>query len=230
MRGGTAPSGASSSSKLNIGVPLDKSIFIGLFLLTISSCSAYKVQSKYSEVICASSTGDGKYNSLQECENSKEFSEAVSDFETKNSYIIVQKGNEDYGFNRYECRKKNTVPSDAEVIKDKAFALDFECEEYKKTLVSLWDRSIDKAKEKERVKKINKYFAANQKYSNFKQDALDRKIALKMPKEILILSWGKPTQTNITSGLFGTKEQLVYPNSNYVYVKEGNVESWQTSK
>ena len=54
----------------------------------------------------------------------------------------------------------------------------------------------------------------------------DRKIKVGMPEKLLIYSWGKPEKINSSS--YGNK-QYVYDND-YVYVKDGKVVSWQSSK
>lgn len=53
-----------------------------------------------------------------------------------------------------------------------------------------------------------------------------RKIKVGMPEKLLIYSWGKPEKINSSS--YGNK-QYVYDND-YVYVKDGKVVSWQSSK
>ena len=55
---------------------------------------------------------------------------------------------------------------------------------------------------------------------------LNEEIKVGMPEKLLFYSWGKPEQVNSSS--YGNK-QYVYDN-NYVYVKDGKVVSWQTSK
>lgn len=55
---------------------------------------------------------------------------------------------------------------------------------------------------------------------------LDEKIKVGMPEKLLIYSWGKPKKINSSS--YGNK-QYVYDND-YVYVKDGKVVSWQSSK
>lgn len=55
---------------------------------------------------------------------------------------------------------------------------------------------------------------------------LNEEIKVGMPEKLLMYSWGKPGKINSSS--YGNK-QYVYDN-NYVYVKDGKVVSWQTSK
>lgn len=40
-------------------------------------------------------------------------------------------------------------------------------------------------------------------------------------EEVLMSSWGKPTKINKTTNAYGTSEQWVYPNYNYLYFDDG---------
>ncbi|MCR4658932.1 MAG: hypothetical protein K5650_01405 [Bacteroidales bacterium] len=55
---------------------------------------------------------------------------------------------------------------------------------------------------------------------------LNEKIKVGMPEKLLIYSWGKPERINSSSD---GRKQYVYDND-YVYVKDGKVVSWQSSK
>lgn len=59
----------------------------------------------------------------------------------------------------------------------------------------------------------------------------ERKIYKGMREAVLYASWGYPDYTNRSVGSWGTSNQLVYRTgaySNYVYVENGRVTSWQT--
>jgi len=55
-----------------------------------------------------------------------------------------------------------------------------------------------------------------------------RKIRIGMTCDMLLLSWGKPTEINRSVGSWGTHEQFVYRDyDSYVYVENGKITSWQ---
>lgn len=59
---------------------------------------------------------------------------------------------------------------------------------------------------------------------------LEEKICLKMTKEQVEASWGKPRDINRTVGSWGVHEQWIYgeiPHSNYLYFENGKLTSWQ---
>lgn len=49
-----------------------------------------------------------------------------------------------------------------------------------------------------------------------------------MTKKEAELSWGKPEKVNKSVGSWGVREQWVY-GYNYLYFKNGNLTSWQTT-
>jgi len=62
------------------------------------------------------------------------------------------------------------------------------------------------------------------------------KIARGMSERALVISWGKPRRINTSTGSWGTRKQYVYggfygkyisTKANYVYVRNGVVDSWQ---
>jgi len=54
------------------------------------------------------------------------------------------------------------------------------------------------------------------------------KIKLGMTRDMLLLSWGEPTEINKSVGSWGIHEQFVYRDCNsYVYVENGKITSWQ---
>lgn len=55
---------------------------------------------------------------------------------------------------------------------------------------------------------------------------VDGEIFLGMERKYLLISWGKPEDINKSVGSWGTHEQFVY-GSQYVYVENGVVTSWQ---
>ena len=57
-----------------------------------------------------------------------------------------------------------------------------------------------------------------------------RKIRIGMTEQQLLLSWGKPDKVNSTVGAYGVHEQWVYGQSQYVYMKNGKLDSFQSSR
>lgn len=57
-----------------------------------------------------------------------------------------------------------------------------------------------------------------------------RKIKLGMSEKQLLLSWGKPERINKTVGSSGVNEQWVYGVGQYVYMQNGKVTSFQSSR
>ena len=93
--------------------------------------------------------------------------------------------------------------------------------------------------------KDNKLLGRNRKLSELKQShpdiidselelILDKKIALGMSEKALLLSWGNPDLENQSVGSWGVHKQFVYElgrgRADHVYVENGKVTSWQTSR
>jgi hypothetical protein len=57
-----------------------------------------------------------------------------------------------------------------------------------------------------------------------------QKITLEMSEQQLQLSWGKPQKINKTVNSSGSREQWVYGSGDYVYIENGKVTSFQTSR
>ena len=49
-------------------------------------------------------------------------------------------------------------------------------------------------------------------------------------QDVLDSSWGKPTKINKSVYSWGTHEQWVYPNDNYLYFENGKLTSIQTNE
>lgn len=63
--------------------------------------------------------------------------------------------------------------------------------------------------------------------AKFETAALDKKLAIGMPRELVILSWGEPKSVNRTVTAKGQREQLVYGVGTYVYIEAGVVRAVQ---
>lgn len=49
-------------------------------------------------------------------------------------------------------------------------------------------------------------------------------------QDVLDSSWGEPTKINKSTYSWGTTEQWVYPNYNYLYFENGKLTSIQTNE
>lgn len=56
------------------------------------------------------------------------------------------------------------------------------------------------------------------------------KVAIGMSREQVLLSWGPPQKNNKSVGSYGTHEQWVYGNGQYLYFENGTLKSYQTSQ
>jgi hypothetical protein len=56
---------------------------------------------------------------------------------------------------------------------------------------------------------------------------VNKEIWIGMTDEMLLDSWGKPNEINRTVNEYGTSEQWVYGDRNYVYIDDGIVSGWQ---
>ncbi len=84
--------------------------------------------------------------------------------------------------------------------------------------------AANKKKAEERRKKLV------EKYGERTADAImKQEIFRGMSESALVESWGKPQEINSSVGSWGTHKQYVYW-GDYVYVENGIVESWQTSR
>lgn len=77
---------------------------------------------------------------------------------------------------------------------------------------------IDEAEYSKWVKKYGKYYA---------DLIIAKKVETGMNREMARLSWGTPDDINTTSGNFGTHEQWVYKDGNYLYFDNGKLTSIQ---
>jgi hypothetical protein len=60
--------------------------------------------------------------------------------------------------------------------------------------------------------------------------ALNDKIKMGMNRCALLASWGLPNHVNKTVTAGGVNEQFVYSGREYVYITNGKVSGWQTSR
>jgi len=96
----------------------------------------------------------------------------------------------------------------------------------KQVLEDIYEEVADKNKiANSRANRIKK-MEAKYKTSEFKQDIINRHVAIGMNKEMIIDSWGKPEEINRTVGTWGVHEQWVYGRT-YLYVENGILTSFQ---
>lgn len=48
-----------------------------------------------------------------------------------------------------------------------------------------------------------------------------------LPEDVRLCGWGQPEKVNRSVGSWGVHEQWVYRGGNYLYIKNGKVDSWQ---
>ncbi|MES2960846.1 MAG: hypothetical protein V4694_00490 [Pseudomonadota bacterium] len=65
------------------------------------------------------------------------------------------------------------------------------------------------------------------KYKKYYTTVKQKRISLGMPEELLILSWGNPNNVTQSVGSWGVHKQYIYE-SNYVYIENGKITSWQS--
>lgn len=89
------------------------------------------------------------------------------------------------------------------------------------------ERKRKQAEAREAAKKrLEEYVQAHPEYAT---QILARQIALGMSQEDVIAAWGKPDRVNTTVTALGKHEQWIYGDT-YVYVSDGRVTSWQTTR
>jgi hypothetical protein len=49
-------------------------------------------------------------------------------------------------------------------------------------------------------------------------------------EDTVLCGWGKPERVNSSVGSWGTHEQWIYGGGNYLYIENGKVSSWSTSR
>lgn len=81
--------------------------------------------------------------------------------------------------------------------------------------------------DEERISEIKKYIKKNKKYKEFEKFAIEKKVVIGMPEELLFLSWKVPKSSNRTVTSIGSSIQYVYEGSVYVYVTNGFVTAFQ---
>lgn len=64
----------------------------------------------------------------------------------------------------------------------------------------------------------------------FAQAIKDRKVRLGMSADQIALAWGKPEKVNRTVSTNGVREQWVYGRSQYLYLEDGKLTTFQTSQ
>lgn len=79
--------------------------------------------------------------------------------------------------------------------------------------------------------KLNEIQQEIQSRDFFTTEELDlintKKIKIGVREEVLHCSWGKPKDVNKTVGTWGIRKQYVYGGGQYVYTRDGVIESWQ---
>ena len=101
---------------------------------------------------------------------------------------------------------------------------DVEIAEIEKKLSEESRKEIDKQIEKENAVLIAKYGRIN---GNL---IIQGKVKIGFTKAMCIESWGEPKSINNTIGKYGTNEQWVYEDGNYLYFENGKLTTIQTHK
>lgn len=135
----------------------------------------------------------------------KEMKDYIQKKNYSDGYSYVLKYSEIIDYTSDEEVKKNydTIKSKYKEIK--------QIEEEKEEAANAAKEAEETAKEKRRKKQEGVIVGMS------KQDVLDS-------------SWGKPIKKNITTTQYGTREQWVYPNYNYLYFENGKLTSIQTNE
>lgn len=105
---------------------------------------------------------------------------------------------------------------------DKYYMKDLKKVELEKKLAEEHKKEIDKQIEKENNAIIAKYGRIN---GNL---IIQGKVKIGFTKAMCIESWGQPESINKTTGKYGTHEQWVYDNGNYLYFENGKLTTIQT--
>lgn len=95
-----------------------------------------------------------------------------------------------------------------------------------------FDNAYYKEKEaREKLEKVNKKREYIKKRSGlseaYKKAILQSEIMRGMTSDDVEVSWGKPKDINRSVGSWGVHEQWIYGSSNYLYFKNGILDSWQ---
>lgn len=107
---------------------------------------------------------------------------------------------------------------------DKYYMKDLKIAELEKKLSEERRKEIDKQIEKDNKAIIAKYGKNN---GNL---IIQGKVKIGFTKAMCIESWGKPELINKTIGKYGTHEQWVYEDGNYLYFENGKLTTIQTHK
>ena len=100
------------------------------------------------------------------------------------------------------------------------------CELYNKEMLIY--KKINEEKEAEEAKKAKE---EAEREAKEKERRKQQGVKIGMSKqEVLDSNWGKPIKKNITTTIYGTREQWVYENYNYLYFENGKLTSIQTNE
>lgn len=151
---------------------------------------------------------------------------------TKKTYVIAIFKNE-----TFLCEQKKYISGDLKKVSDLEFESEDDCssspnfEKAKEAYVinqASEKKLREENEENQRKKSISEFLIKNPKFKSFESACIDRKIKIGMPRELLYLSWGSPSQINSTVVRGMTSEQLIY-GTQYVYLRNGIISAWQTT-
>ena len=128
----------------------------------------------------------------------------------KRSPIVLIFDNPNYG--KHYCYLESVHGSPYQVLVNKS--LSYICGRFQ--LKSDYEQVI-LAKNKRKANLIRKYGTA---IANL---IIQGKVRIGMTKQMCLESWGKPDDINTTTGSYGTHEQWVYGNENYLYFENGKL-------
>lgn len=172
---------------------------------------------------CSLTNNNPQFKTYEDCENSIEFTRIQKDYEeSMKEYYQTKLYQQDYlycgmvwgrGHNIDHKKEKYNTQEDCE-----------KSNEYKMFYVKLQQEKNKKHKlyEKNRIERIKTFCRNNPTFNRFQSTAIEKKIAIGMPEELLILSWGNPKEINKIITSMSTHKQFVYALGSYVYT-DGNV-------
>ncbi len=181
-----------------------------------------------------------KYASLNECHASAEYEE--KEIKYARYYIYSKDGYDDSSTQKvlsYYCSSMDSERLRKPINPNESFGTFEECNrseslkghhnEINKRLETARENNRNKKLQVEgkRVSKIKEFVEKNSQYKSFMKTAVEQKISMGMPEELVVLSWGKPQRVNTTVTKRRVHKQMVYGRRNYVYLDNGVVTSWQ---
>lgn len=208
---------ASLAELFSYRVSMNKNFFLLISLMLSASCSSYKLASfTHAKPSCVL-TDSGKFKSVLECEQSEDYQIALDKYRSGEALFITQ----DEDLNT-ECTKGKDIKDGVKRVTATIFDSVTECT-YSAEMEKIKVSSLQKSRDI----KIQKYLKKNKAKPEFIAATKKGSVMIGMPKELLLISVGKPDRVNASGGSFGRREQLIYGDT-YIYTENGYVTSWQS--